>query len=131
MADREFGGEVPVNLVTVIEAVTKKRDEERQALARMIMDPDTNLSDFEAFNAKVVEMQASVRSLNILYGYCDVNGMRMQEGKLPPQARSKMPPAAQMREKPLDEEIGQEVQAALEQELGDTVRRVYPKGVQR
>ena len=67
MAAKQFGGDVPVDFTSVLKTIEQKLKGELAELQSSLTDNEA-LHDFEGFNALVVQMQASVRTLDVLTG---------------------------------------------------------------
>lgn len=67
MAERQFGGNIPVDFTSVLKTLEAKLATELRELHQMLSTSE-GIHDFEAFNAKTVEMQATVRTIDLLQG---------------------------------------------------------------
>lgn len=75
MADKDFGGNVPVDFGDVRNTLMEKLDHHRSTIHTMLGD-SVLLHDFERFNEEVQKMQATIRTLDVLNGEVDIGGFR-------------------------------------------------------
>ena len=86
MAEKQYGGSVPVDFGDVRYTLLEKLDHHRKELTRMLGD-NIALHDFEEFNAEVGRMQATIRTLDVLNGHVDIHGFLIEGGNRVPDNR--------------------------------------------
>lgn len=78
MAERQYGGVIPVNLNPIIAHIAAKMDGDRIRLSEIIMSED--LTDFTEQTRLLMDIQAARRAIHVLTGETDIDGERVTNG---------------------------------------------------